>query len=80
MTDHQLIIIASLWVAKDIVPWDIICVKSDEELAREFESKEGVARIPTVRLLPGLIVFEWNVDRQKVLTVHNPRCIHSIYK
>ena len=72
MTDHNLIIIASLWVAKDILPWNIISVKSDEELEREFESKEGVATIPTVSLVPGLIVSEWYVDRQKGLAVHNP--------
>ena len=80
MSDYQLMMIGSLWNAKNISLWDIICVQSEEQVAREFRSDDGTATITAVRMLPKLMVFNWCVDRKRGLAVNNPPSIHSIYE
>ena len=54
------------------MPSDIICLKTDDKLLKEFEYKTGDAIIPAVRLMPKLEVFNWIVKREKGLAIHHP--------
>ena len=82
MSYRQLAIINTLWSKKNnILPWEIVCLQSKEQLAKRFEGeKEGTVTILAIRMVPGLMVFEWRVDKRRGLEAHNPSCIRSIYE
>ena len=80
MSSYQLTKINSLWSTDNILPWEIVCLQTKEQLEKEFQSKEGTATILAIRMLPRLMVFNWSVERKEGLAAHNPRCIRSIYE